>query len=249
MGPTVKPLPENKRPGEERRLERSKRFTMESCSHTFKWPFLVVRDLCCQGVIGMDFITFYSVGIQVNKHSKNILSFLEWPELKIPLVGPNSPNMPLYSEDPRFQGASVFRQRVGKEATAAACQEEVGCESSGRASGRPPDQLTMGSCNSISSKEPGMEGHTLALEARSQGEPRGVDVTSQPVGGGIQATGVATEPGEVKSRWEREDHMWVQRLRGVSLRLRGVTTEPREVKSRQEREGRMWAQQLNTIPS
>ena len=74
----------------------------------------------------MDFITFHNVGIQVNKHVGNFMSFLEWPGIQVPLVEPNSPNLPEPREDPRFQGASIFRQRLGKGATAAACQEEVG---------------------------------------------------------------------------------------------------------------------------
>ena len=41
------------------------KFVMEKCKHTFKWPFLVVQDLCCPGVIGMDFLTYFSIGVHV----------------------------------------------------------------------------------------------------------------------------------------------------------------------------------------
>ena len=90
----------------------------------------------------MAIFTFHSVGIQVNKHIENFMSFLEWPSVQVPLVEPNSPNLPEAKEDPRFQGASIFRQRSGKGATAAACQEEVGTASKGKPTGRPPDQVT-----------------------------------------------------------------------------------------------------------
>ena len=127
------------------------KFALQNCSGVFKWPFLVVRDLCCPGVIGMDFITFHSVGIQVNKHIGNFMSFLEWPNVQVPLVEPSSPNLPEAREDPRFQGASIFRQRSAKGATAAACQEEVGTASKGKPVGRPPDQISGKSCNSAAS--------------------------------------------------------------------------------------------------
>ena len=55
---------------------------------------------------------------------------------------------------------------MGKDATAAACQEEVGCASSGRASGRPPDQIIRGSRNSLAPQATDREGHTLALDTK-----------------------------------------------------------------------------------
>ena len=122
----------------------------------------------------MDFITFHNVGIQVNKHVGNFMSFLEWPGVQVPLVEPNSPNLPETREDPRFQGASIFRQRLAKGATAAACQEEVGTASKGKPAGRPPDQILGESCHSSASQVDGKEGYLLHPNADHCGT-RGVE--------------------------------------------------------------------------
>ena len=150
-------------------------FAMQGCSGEFKWPFLVVRDLCCPGVFGMDFLTFHSVGIQTDKNSTNFMTFLEWPGVRVPLVEPDSSNLPDHHEDPRFRGASVFRQRAGKNATAAALQEEVGCTSKGRASGRPPDMAAGESCSRPASQAAIVSGCPLVPDPISAQEPRGVN--------------------------------------------------------------------------
>ena len=150
-------------------------FAMQGCSGEFKWPFLVVRNLCCPGVFGMDFLTFYSVGIQTDKNGTNYMSFLEWPGVNVPLVEPDSSNLPQYHEDPRFKGASVFRQRAGKNPTAAALQEEVGCTSKGRASGRPPDLATRESRLIQASQVASNSGCSLVPGPFKAQEPRGVN--------------------------------------------------------------------------
>ena len=115
------------------------------------------------------------VVIQVNKYGANIMSFLEWPKVRIPLVELRSPNMPQNNEDTRFKSAPVFRQRVGRNATAAACQQEVVYASSGRASGRPHDQITKGSRNLLASQATDREGHILALDTQGYQDPRGLE--------------------------------------------------------------------------
>ena len=154
------------------------KFALQGCSGEFNWPFLVVRDLCCPGVFGMDFLTFYSVGIQADKNGTNFMSFLEWPDVRVPLVEPSSSNLPEYSEDPRFKGASVFRQRTGKNTTAAALQEEVGYTSKGKASGRPPDQVTRESCPVQASQVASISGRPLVPDPSMAKEPRGVRISN-----------------------------------------------------------------------
>ena len=169
------------------------KFALQNCNGVFKWPFLVVRDLCCPGVIGMDFITFHNVGIQVNKHAGNFMSFLEWPGIQVPLVEPNSPNLPEPREDPRFQGASIFRQRGGKGATAAACQEEVGIASKGKPVGRPPDQVLEESCNLTASQVNGKEGYLLNPNAHHCG-PRGVDPSNPDSSTQVDVSSYSSHP-------------------------------------------------------
>ena len=149
-------------------------FVIQGCSGEFKWPFLVVRNLCCPGVFGMDFLTFHSVGIQTDKNGTNFMSFLEWPGVQVPLVEPESSNLPQHCEDPRFKGASVFRQRAGKNATAAALQEEVGSTSRGRASGRPPDLVAGESRSMQASSVASISGCPLVPDPLKDQEPRGV---------------------------------------------------------------------------
>ena len=151
----------------------------------------------------MDFITFHNVGIQVNKHVGNFMSFLEWPGIQVPLVEPNSPNLPEPREDPRFQGASIFRQRLAKGATAAACQEEVGTASTGKPAGRPPDQVLGESCNLTASQVNGKEGYLLHPNAHHCGT-RGVE-PSNPSNSSHPGTQVDATRHEVNASSHQDD--------------------------------------------
>ena len=114
-------------------------FIVQGHEATFKWRFLVIRNLCAPGVFGIDFFNNFNVGIKMNKSGINYLTFGDQGSQIVPLVSPNAPNLPPNHDDNRFVGARVFRQHGKSMQTAAVLQGEVGKESDGRPPGRPPD--------------------------------------------------------------------------------------------------------------
>ena len=60
-------------------------FAIEQYSKTCKWNFLVIKDLCAPGVFGTDFLNTNNVGVQLTNFGQNHLTFLDRPEVRVPL--------------------------------------------------------------------------------------------------------------------------------------------------------------------
>ena len=105
-------------------------FVMEQYPTICKWKFLVIKDLCAPGVFGTDFLNANNVGVQLTRQGGNHLTFLDRPELRVPLVTPRAPNLPHPAADARFKEAGIFRQQpcstAGQSSAALASQHTMG---------------------------------------------------------------------------------------------------------------------------
>ena len=66
-------------------LSNTVTFAIEQYSKTCKWNFLVIKNLCAPGVFGTDFLNTNNVGVQLTNFGQNHLTFLDRPEVRVPL--------------------------------------------------------------------------------------------------------------------------------------------------------------------